>query len=292
MTPAPSVGLRTHESDGVAAKQVNGVVVRSFGMTDPGSVRANNEDQFLIAELARTLWVRQTSLPQPKTHYGRNRAHLFLVADGMGGQDFGEVASGIAVDVIPRVLQDRLAAHEHASKAVQQAMNKAHQDIMTANVNLPDNGKQRRMGTTAVLAYQHDDQCYVAGIGDSRAYLIRDGLVEQLTIDHTVADALVRNGTITADQARNSPWKNVLYRFLGCAEMTEDAEVRPFSQQAGDRLLLASDGLTNCISDEDLIAGAARHSNPQDWADALVQLAFDRGSRDNITCVLVFFDRE
>lgn len=218
--------------------------------------------------------------------------HVFLVADGMGGQDFGEVASGIAAEVIPRVLQDRLAARENASRAVQQAISKAHQDIMTANVNLPDTGRQRRMGTTAVLAYQTDECCYVAGIGDSRAYLIRDGEIEQLTVDHTVADALVRNGTITEEQARNSPWKNVLYRFLGCAEMTEDAEVRPFSPRAGDRLLLASDGLTNCIGDNDLRMGAKTYRDPQEWANDLVKLAFDRGSRDNITCVLVFFDKE
>src|SRR5262249_47538045 len=148
----------------------------------------------------------------------------------------------------------------------------AHQDIMTASVNLPDCVKARRMGTTAVLAYQQDDQCYVCGIGDSRAYLIRDGSVELLTTDHTVADALVRNGTITAEQARNSPWKNVLYRFLGCAEMTEDAEVRPFSPRAGDRLLLASDGLTAFVEDADLVAGAGQHRDPQEWAEALVQL--------------------
>ena len=99
------------------------------------------------------------------------------------------------------------------------------------------------MGTTAVVAVQQDDRVYVAGLGDSRAYLIRGDRVEQLTVDHTVADALERNGTLTSEQARNSPWKNVLYKFLGCAEMTEGAEVRPFTPEAGDRLVLASDGL-------------------------------------------------
>src|SRR3712207_9260700 len=101
------------------------------------------------------------------------------------------------------------------------------------------------MGTTAVLAVQTADRFYVSGLGDSRAYLIRGGRVELLTVDHSVAKALEDNGTLTAEQARNSPWQHVLYRFLGCAEMVEGAEVRPFAPQAGDRLLLASDGLTN-----------------------------------------------
>src|SRR5436190_1276831 len=82
-------------------------------------------------------------------------------------------------------------------------------------------------------------QVYVAGLGDSRAYLVRGDRVEQLTMDHTVADALERNGTLTHEQAQNSPWRHVLYKFLGCAEMTEGAEVRPFAPQAGDWLILA-----------------------------------------------------
>src|SRR5262249_59101974 len=105
----------------------------------------------------------------------------------------------------------------------------------------------RRMGTTAVVAVKHDDKMFVAGLGDSRAYLIRGDRVDQLTVDHTVAEALVRNGTLTREQAMQSPWRNVLYKFLGCAEMNEGAEVRPFEPQAGDRLLLASDGLTNHV---------------------------------------------
>ena len=126
------------------------------------------------------------------------------------------------------------------------------------------------MGTTAVVAVQRNDQVFVAGLGDSRAYLIRGTRVEQLTVDHTVADALERNGTLTHEQALNSPWKNVLYKFLGCAEMTEGPEVRPFQPEAGDRLLLGSDGLTNFITPDDMRDGAEQFRNPQEWADQLV----------------------
>jgi protein phosphatase len=215
--------------------------------------------------------------------------HVFLVADGMGGQEGGERASGLAAEIIPRVLSERLASHENPGRAVQQALAEAHQAIVHAGQSQLAG---RRMGTTAVLAVQQDNQYYVAGVGDSRAYLIRGDRVDQLTIDHTVADALQRNGTITADQAKNSPWRNVLYRFLGCAEMVEGAEVLPFSPKAGDRLLLASDGLTNHVTPDDLRAGARQYPDPQEWAHLLVQLALDRGSRDNVTCVVLAFDPE
>jgi protein phosphatase len=139
---------------------------------------------------------------------------------------------------------------------------------------------------------QKADRFYVAGLGDSRAYLIRGAKIDQLTVDHSVATALVGNGMLTAEQARHSPWQHVLYRFLGCAEMVEGAEVHPFTPQAGDRLLLASDGLTNHVTEDDLRHGATAFADPQAWADHLVSLALQRGSRDNVTCIVVAFDPE
>jgi protein phosphatase len=229
--------------------------------------RPNNEDRFVVGA----------------------GNHLFLVADGMGGQEFGERASGMAAEIIPKVVNDRLAAREPADQAVRAALAEANRAIVTAGQG---QSTERRMGTTAVLAVHQADQMFVAGLGDSRAYLIRGDRVEQLTVDHTVADALERNGTLTREQARLSPWKNVLYKFLGCAEMTDGADVRPFTPRAGDRLLLASDGLTNFISPEDLAVGAAGNRSPQEWAEALIQLALERGSKDNVTCIVVAFDRE
>jgi protein phosphatase len=217
-----------------------------------------------------------------------HQRHVFLVADGMGGQESGEKASGLAAEIIPRAVEDHLK-REDASSAMLHALDEANQAIIHAGRHQPTG---RRMGTTAVVAVQADDQVYVAGLGDSRAYLVRGDRVEQLTIDHTVADALERNGTLTREQARNSPWKNVLYKFLGCAEMTEGAEIHPFSPQAGDRLVLGSDGLTNFVTDEDLREGAKTFTNPQEWADHLVQQALERGSKDNVTCVILAFDRE
>jgi protein phosphatase len=214
---------------------------------------------------------------------------VFLVADGMGGQECGERASGLAVEIIPRALGDLLAAQQAPDLAVRHALEAANQAIIAAGRY---QARGRRMGTTAVLAVHQANRVYVAGIGDSRAYLVRSRQVEQLTVDHTLADHLERSGTITAEQARNSPWRNILYKFLGCAEMTEGPDVRPFTPEAGDRLVLGSDGLTNYINDEDLIIGAVRFTRSQDWAEHLVQLALDRGSRDNVTCVVVAFEKE
>jgi serine/threonine protein phosphatase PrpC len=238
------------------------------GSCSAQGVRPNNEDRFVADD----------------------RNQLYLVADGMGGQDHGERASGLAAEIIPRVIQDRLAAADDPGQAVQRALSEANQAIVQAGRHQPAG---RRMGTTAVLAVKQKEQVYVASLGDSRAYLIRADRVERLTVDHSVAEALKANGTLTEEQAKISPWQHVLYKFLGCAEMTDEGtEVRPFTPEAGDRLLLATDGLTNHISDDDLSAGNKQNPDPKTWAEELVRMALERGSKDNVTCVVVAFDPE
>ncbi len=226
--------------------------------------RPNNEDRFVVDEVN----------------------HVFMVADGMGGQESGEKASGLAAEIIPRVVCDRLAAHEDTAQAVQRAMMTANDAIVQAGQHQPQN---RRMGTTAVVAVQQAGRVYVASLGDSRAYLIRDDKVELLTVDHTVAQAMVLNGVMSPIEAANSPWRNVLHKFLGCAGMTDGADILPFVPRVGDRLLLASDGLTNHITYSDLAVGPRHYVSPQMWANHLVDLALERGSADNVTCVVVDF---
>ena len=159
--------------------------------------------EFLMAEFVIQVGGRSAQGRRPNNEdrfVADPDGHVFLVADGMGGQDCGEQASGMAADIIPRVLQDRLAAHDDASHAVQKRLRRSqpshHPGRPAQNTGRP------QMGTTAVLALQQDDQVYVASLGDSRAYLVSGDRVEQLTVDHTVADALARNGTLTADQAK------------------------------------------------------------------------------------------
>jgi serine/threonine protein phosphatase PrpC len=240
------------------------IVVRVGSHSEQG-VRPNNEDRFAIDLDNR----------------------LFVVADGMGGQERGEMASGMAVDIIPKIVGSRLAQQLDANQAVQAAIHEANHAIIDAGRHQPAG---RRMGTTAVLALHHNHTCYVAGIGDSRAYLIRGEQVEQLTVDHSVAQALVLSGALTPEEARHSPYQHVLHKFLGCTNMTDGADIRPFTPEPGDRLLLGSDGLTNHVTDADMLAGARRYADPQEWAAHLVQTALSRGSKDNATCVVVAFD--
>lgn len=239
-------------------------LVIQVGSRSAQGLRPNNEDS-LIADHANGIYV---------------------VADGMGGQERGEQASSLACEIIPRVFQERLAAHDDAAQALRRALAQANEAIIQAGMSQPIG---RRMGTTAVAAVQQDGQVYVAGVGDSRAYLIRNGNVDQLTVDHSVAQALVINGVLTMEEARHSPWQHVLHKFLGCAEMTSSADVRPFTPQSGDRLLLGTDGLTNFVFDDDLRQGVSRCPDPQTWANYLVDLALQRGSRDNVTCIVVAF---
>jgi protein phosphatase len=239
--------------------------VLRIGSRSEQGVRPNNEDRFVVDLQHR----------------------LFLVADGMGGQDRGEMASGMAAEIIPQVMSDQLAQNIQADSAVREAINRANLAIVEAGRSQPAG---RRMGTTAVLALQHDRKCYVAGVGDSRAYLVRGETVQQLTVDHSVAQSLVLSGALTPEEARHSPYQHVLHKFLGCATMAEGAEVAPFEPQVGDRLLLASDGLTNHLNDADLIAGARDFGNPQEWADYLIEMALTRGSKDNVTCIVVAFE--
>src|SRR5947209_2689005 len=166
--------------------------VLRVGSRSAQGLRPNNEDRFVV------------DLVQ----------NLFVVADGMGGQERGEMASGLAVDIIPRVVHDRLAASDPAERAVENAFAQANEAIIQAGRGQPEG---RRMGTTAVCALHRDGQVYIAGLGDSRAYLIRGDRVDQLTVDHSVAQALVSCGAITPEEARSSPYQHVLHKFLARA---------------------------------------------------------------------------
>jgi protein phosphatase len=235
------------------------------GSKSAQGVRPNNEDNFVV-DL---------------------RQRLFIVADGMGGQDRGEVASSMAVEIIPRAIHARLAVNDPPEVALLTSIHEANELIVDSGRGQPEG---RRMGTTAVIALQHEGQVYVSNLGDSRAYLIRGYDVHQLTVDHSVAQALVATGALTQEEARLSPYQHVLHKFLGCPELHSATEVHPFVPRDGDRLLLATDGLTNHIHDDDLRLGPKQFPDPQVWVEHLVKTALERGSRDNVTAIVVAFD--
>lgn len=239
--------------------------VLRVGSRSAQGVRPNNEDN-LAADL---------------------RQRLFVVADGMGGQDRGEVASSMAVELIPQAVHARLGANDAPEAALIYAMKETNQAIVDSGRSQPEG---RRMGTTAVVALSCNDQLYVTGLGDSRAYLIRGQDVHQLTTDHSVAQALVTTGALSAEEARFSPYQHVLHKFLGCTDLGSAIEVHAFPPKAGDRLLLATDGMTNHITDDDLRLGPKQFPDPQEWVDHLVDSALAHGSRDNVTGIVVAFE--
>jgi PPM family protein phosphatase len=211
-----------------------------------------------------------------------------IVADGMGGQAAGEVASKRAVEIVPRELRKNVTPqlNQEAVKAVtRRAIVQANEEIMAMGALDKD---MKNMGTTVVMAvWRKGGEVYIAGVGDSRAYLVRKGKIQQLTVDHSLAQALVEAKTISAAEAKDHRFKNVLWKYLGSKEVGEGPEVTVVPVQDGDRFLLCTDGLTGVVPDEQLAAVVSEAADMQQLADGLGQLALDQNSRDNVSCVVI-----
>jgi PPM family protein phosphatase len=230
-----------------------------FGATDAGKVRANNEDALLVGE-------------------GRDET-LFVVADGIGGFEAGEVASRIAVDVLREL---------EPGASFEAAIREANRRILAVG-----RGDERLsgMGTTIVATRfggtREEPVAEIAHVGDSRAYLLRGGSLRPLTEDHSLVAELVRSGDLTRDQAAEHPQKNLITRALGAEEEVEvDTVVLPV--EAGDRLLLCSDGLTDMVPEAnigEILADSP--GDPEKPARTLVSAALDAGGSDNVTVVVV-----
>lgn len=215
---------------------------------------------------------------------------LCLVADGMGGQAAGEIASKRAIEVIPRELKKNLQVssnHDEFKKILRRSVTQANEEIMAMGALDRD---LRNMGTTVVVAlWRKGNDMFITGVGDSRAYLIRGHKIEQLTVDHSLAQALVEAKTISPEEAREHRFRNVLWKYLGTREVGEGPEVKVVPMQLGDRFLLCTDGLSGVVSDDKLLSFIREQADVQKCADGLGQLALDSGSRDNVSCVVVEF---
>lgn len=211
-----------------------------------------------------------------------------IVADGMGGQAAGEIASKRAIEVVPRELRRNLTQAttvDESREVIRKAVVKANEEIIAMGSLDRD---LKNMGTTLVMAvWRKGLEMYVAGIGDSRAYLIRGNHIEQLTVDHSLAQALVENKTISAAEAREHRFRNVLWKYLGSKEVGEGPEVKLVPLQPGDRLVLCSDGMSGAVPDPQILSFVQDHPNVQECADGLGQLALDNGSRDNVSCIVI-----
>jgi len=206
---------------------------------------------------------------------------LILVADGMGGHSSGEVASGMAVDVITRVYYEDKGDPQAALK---KAFREANREIHKAAEK--DESKSG-MGTTCTALVLQDGTAISAHVGDSRLYLVREGAIYLMTEDHSAVMEMVKAGLITLEQARHHPDKNVILRAMGShADVEVTTWQEPFPVRAGDRFLLCSDGLYDLVEDDE-IKQAVESAEPQSACENLISLAKQRGGHDNISVGIV-----
>ncbi|HEY1069463.1 PP2C family serine/threonine-protein phosphatase [Thermomonas sp.] len=212
------------------------------------------------------------------TYYGDSELGLWLVADGMGGHEFGEVASALAREAIVREVR--------AGTPLAEAIRIADEEIIRCSRR---RGDSLPMGTTVVAARVNGNRFEVAWVGDSRVYLWRDSLLTQISHDHSYVQELIAQGAISADQARSHPHRNVVTQALGVTAPEQlNVETLTGELRPGMQLLLCSDGLTEEVDDRQIAQVLAhRECSAQECVDGLVAAALDGGGSDNVTVVLV-----
>jgi serine/threonine protein phosphatase PrpC len=281
--------------ESVAPSPSRPLTVTAFGVTDKGKVRPINEDQFLIAELTKAMRVQQTSLREPKLQVGEERAHLFLVADGMGGHRAGERASALAVAAIEQFTLNSFrwffgsdsSDAERILAQFQAAIRHADARILEEAAEHPE---LRGMGTTVTMAFHLGAQLCVIHVGDSRAYLYRDQELYQLTEDHTVVADMVRSGTLRPDEAAGHRLRHSITNVVGGPELGVKVEARALEVHDGDRLLLCTDGLTEMVTNETIAATLQTEPAAEPAAKKLLARADEGDASDNITLIVVGFD--
>lgn len=237
--------------------------IQTAGVTDVGRRRDHNEDQWAIITPG-------------------DAALVLVVADGMGGHLAGEVASEMAVETLKRELT---SVREDPSASLKAAIEIANREIWQAAEADP---QKQGMGTTIVAAVIVDGVAYLANAGDSPAYLVRERAAEQVTDDHGLVAEQVRAGYISEEDAEHHPFRHMLTRCLGVDENVEVQTYEPRPLQAGDVLILCSDGLTEHVRRNEVgeLAGQDHGISPDDIARTLIHLANERGGHDNITVVV------
>jgi len=253
-------------------------VLEIASCTDPGMVRSHNEDS-IATDAANG---------------------LVVLADGMGGYNAGEVASGMATTVIITEMRQILASTQPnqidprtnqtiAARLMREQVLKANGSIYQAAQSQP---QYAGMGTTLVVSLFYDNRVLVAHLGDSRLYLLREGALRQVTRDHSLLQEQIDSGLLTAEQAKNAQHKNLVTKALGIDPSVEP-EIHEYPTRPGDLYLLCSDGLCDMVEDEEIsTALQALGGNLKLAAQQLVQMANDNGGRDNVSVILVRILRE
>lgn len=262
-----------------------------FGCTHIGRVRAENQDHFLIGSLHKTMEIYQTTLrdEQLPSRTSGSRGMVFLVADGVGGGTGGAEASGTALREIAGYITHVMDLYveidpEREAPLLAQLQRSVERSHETVRATSQAEHGGRGMATTLTMVTVIWPRAYLVHVGDSRCYLLRDGVLEQLTKDQTMAQAMIDAGALTTDQAEKSHLKHVLWSAVGGSEAVP--EVRTIDCAWDDVMLLCTDGLTKHVDDTEirdvLLAGAPAEQS----ARRLVDLVLERGGSDNVTVIV------
>ena len=240
--------------------------MKVFAKTDVGKARQMNQDYFFVSN------------PE-------DEIQLFILADGMGGYNGGEVASSLATASAKNYILNNFNKIEHDRETILKLIKSS---VEYANMVVYEKSKQEKelegMGTTLEVCLIYNNKVYIGHVGDSRVYRIRKEFFRKLTTDHSYVEELVKDGTITKEEAYNHPKKNMLLKALGCTAYVEpDCMVKGFLK--GDILLISSDGLTNMLKDEQIYN--IIKNNPENAVNELIDSANNLGGYDNITVILV-----
>lgn len=240
--------------------------MKVFAKSDIGKAREMNQDAYYASQPSETVG-------------------LYIVADGMGGYNGGEVASTLAVTTAKNYIENNFAQIEHTKEKIEELVKNA---IEYANMVVYEKSKEVKMlegmGTTIEVALVKDNRVYIGHVGDSRIYRIRKNFIRKLTTDHSYVEKLVKDGTITREEALHHPKKNMLTKALGCTSFVEpDTMVKGFLKD--DILVITSDGLTNMVKDEEIYNTITE--NIDTAAETLLEKANEAGGLDNITVIIV-----
>jgi len=269
-----------------------------YGVSDKGRVRPNNQDQFLIARLERSVVIEQSGFPlEDGRRLSQASPHMFMVADGMGGHEGGDVASAVTIDAMAHYAfttmpwldaNDEKAAQDLVdglAAAVTQAQERMLRIAARKHID-------ERLGSTLTMAYAVWPTLFLFHVGDSRAYLYRDGELRRVTRDHNLAEEMIERQVMTPEEARGSRFSSMLTNALGGGTGSVHVELHRLELQRGDLILLCSDGLHGEVSDSDIMKKLAFVSAPElvsPCVQSLVDAAKRAGGRDNITAVLARF---
>ena len=241
-------------------------MIKAYAKSDKGKVREINEDYFYIS----------TSLDE---------VQLYILADGMGGYNGGEVASKLAVQTAKNYIENNFNETEKDKDSIIQLLGSSMEYAnMVVYEKAKENPELQGMGTTLEICLIYNNKVYIGHVGDSRIYRIRKQFIRKLTQDHSYVQKLVKEGTITNEQAAHHPQKNMLMKELGCNAFLEpDVMVKGFLKD--DILIICSDGLTNLVDQQTIYEIASK--NIEQATKDLVNLANDRGGYDNITVIVI-----